>query len=95
MSDLVKNPSALKKLFKQTTFAKDDPPTWAKLSVAEEDGEKHFYVPQCSMLGETMISLADTYEQSGADCVFISELIRLYKTGKLVYKTNDAFFKGK
>lgn len=39
---------------------------------APEDGETVGYVPQGSHLGETLISLADTYENSREDCAFLA-----------------------
>jgi len=42
---------------------------WDGMRVAS-DG--HVYVPECSHLGETLISLDDTYENSGNDCAFIA-----------------------
>jgi hypothetical protein len=84
----------LNALLRATTFAEGKkPPTWdgMKIEDPEEDPEeggyppfgKFIYVPQCSYLGGTLISLGDDYEKSGEDCLFIQELLRLAKAGKL------------
>ncbi len=43
----------------------------------------HIYVPQCAEFGNVLITLDDTYENSGEDCYFIQELMRLYRDGRL------------
>ena len=45
--------------------AKPGPWNWDKRRV-DEDG--YVFIPQCAYLGGTLISLADTYENSGIDC---------------------------
>ena len=48
-----------------------------KFTSSEEEGEKYPYVPQCSYLGNTLICMADTYENGGWDALFIQKLIRI------------------
>jgi hypothetical protein len=78
----------LRKLYEETSFAgiSGDKIGWSDLRIEpdlERESGLYVYVPQCSYLGNTLICLADTYEKSGVDCLFIQELIRLYSEGKL------------
>ena len=77
-------------LYKRTTFSKEDsPPRWSKIIHEFQDGELWIYVRQGACFGNTMITLDDSYENSGDDCFFIQELVKLYREGKLVKKEND------
>lgn len=67
-----------KRLFEQSSFYQDSP-EWRGIDKEEE----YFYVPQESYLGETLICLSDTYENSAIDCLVIQELIRKYRDGEI------------
>lgn len=69
----------LQALYQETSFSGTTAPEWEGLKPLEED----VYVPQGAYFGETLITLGDTYDGSGHDCLFIQELIRLYKAGRL------------
>lgn len=86
---MVNNPNDLKKLFQQTSFAgsANPAPIWSDLD------EETQTIKKGATLGATTITLKKNYEDAGPDCLLIQELIRLYKAGKLAYKTNDAFFR--
>lgn len=73
-----KTKSDLKDLWEETTFKSDEDCVWE-----DPDGSGPM---QGAHLGETLISLDDTYEKSDEDCHFIQEVIRLYRKGKLVFK---------
>lgn len=61
--------SALRESIEIASKATDGPWTWTDQQ--EEENELP-YVPQCSYLGDTLICLADTYENSREDCAFLS-----------------------
>lgn len=61
--------SALRESIEIASKATDGPWTWTDQQ--EEENELP-YVPQCSYLGDTLICLADTYENSREDCAFVS-----------------------
>lgn len=77
----IEDQNTLDLLYWKTSFT--TPQTWQGLKVHQDPFETHVHVPQCSHLGDTLISLDDTYEDSGWDCFFIQELLRLYQEGKL------------
>lgn len=84
--------STKERFFAATTFVEDDDLVWNDMKIEPHEDQEafplgvHIYVPQCSYLGESLISLNDTYEQSGEDCLFIQELLRLCKEGRLQVK---------
>lgn len=41
----------------------------------KEDDDGYVFIPQCSYLGSTLISLADTYENSGYHCDLVAESV--------------------
>lgn len=50
-----------------------EPPMWDNMKI---DPDGYVYVPQCSYLGDSLVSLADTYEGSGDFCLLIQEALR-------------------
>lgn len=84
--------TSLDDLYKQTNFAEEvDHPKWGTIKISQdkdEDGMEYLYVhvPECTYFGETLICTAGVYENGGYDCLFIQELVRLYREGKLVVK---------
>ena len=63
----------LKEQRAKTTF-KDKKVYWEGISI-DKDEDGYVYVPQGSHLGDTLISLDDTYEESGEDCLYVSDVI--------------------
>ena len=60
-------------------YGEDFPWKWQRLDQSiSEDGSK-VYVPECTYLGETLIALMDTYENSGFDCLLIQEALQYLK----------------
>ena len=66
----------LKELWDRTTLKTTKNCEWEDLSI---DTGGWIYVPQGSKFGDTLIMLDDDYENSGDDCLFISELIKEFK----------------
>ena len=61
--------SALRESIEIASKATEGPWTWTD----QQDEENELpYVPQCSYLGDTLICLADTYENSREDCAFLA-----------------------
>lgn len=61
--------SALRESIEIANKATEGPWTWTD----QQDEENELpYVPQCSYLGDTLICLADTYENSREDCAFLA-----------------------
>lgn len=61
--------SALRESIEIASKATKGPWTWTD----QQDEENELpYVPQCSYLGDTLICLADTYENSREDCAFLA-----------------------
>lgn len=69
------NVEELKTLWDKTTLKTGKNYDWDCL-IVEPDG--HVCVPTGSHLGETLILLFQDYEGAGCDCLFISELIKLF-----------------
>jgi hypothetical protein len=91
----------LERLFKTTNFSKgkngdhvwdriklDKIPSDEKEGYSKEDVAFGYrvYVPECSYFGETTICMSSDYEKSGNDALFLQELVRLYRNGRLVVK---------
>lgn len=77
---LVNSQEDLDDLFARTNFNGAKNPKWDGMKMYE-DG--YIYVHEYSYFGGTLINLAGDYEDSGNDCMFIQELVRLYKEGRL------------
>lgn len=65
----------------KTNFAHWTATEW---SSSHSDGDR--YIGQCSYFGPTLICLADTYEGSTEDCLFLEKLVQMYFSGQLVVK---------
>lgn len=61
--------SALRESIEIASKATEGPWTWTDQWSEENELP---YVPQCSYLGDTLICLADTYENSREDCAFLA-----------------------
>lgn len=83
----VNSQQELDRLYQETTFAKEVKPfAWDRLQATKSKEYplgRFIHVPQGSCFGDTLISLADTYENGGEDCLFIQELVRFYREGRL------------
>lgn len=95
----VRTAEELRGLWEHTSFYDDAPSTWDEIHAERRDPEElreeggwpeHIYVGECSHLGNTLIALGDSYEQSGEDCFFLQELLRLYAEGRLELRPEPA-----
>lgn len=44
---------------------------WERMDIEETEDGPYVYVPECAYLGDTLIVLTDTYENSGNDCLYV------------------------
>ena len=66
----------LKRLRAYAEEFKDRDWTWDDMEVDDDDGDRYVYVPQGGTLGDTLITLGNTYEGSGTDCEYIQLLLK-------------------
>lgn len=79
-------------LYSQTSFVDEDDVVWDRIKVSPMpayDGDEEspigcrVWIPECSYFGGTMINMGGDYEQNGEDGLFLQELVRLYREGRL------------
>lgn len=79
--------AALGYLFKQTNFGNDDCFSDGGIVIeAPEEDYQSVHIGECRYMGS--ITVADDFENSGYDALFVQTLVQLFKKGKLKY-TND------
>ncbi len=66
---------AAKALLEASKVASETEWDWSGRKVDSQDG--YVYIPQGSHLGNTLICLGDTYENSAKDCDFISQATKI------------------
>ena len=67
-TDLLTKANALLEAREKITFRRE-PQEWSRRKV---DDEGYVYIPQGSYLGDTLVMLGDTYENSAKDCDYVA-----------------------
>ena len=70
----------LKELWKQASWKDQTLDFTEELNISKDEGEIYYYLPECTYLG--CLIVAD-WEDSGVDALFVRELLRSYKDGRL------------